>query len=1315
MKSRVLLISIIIMVLVCTFPVYAQDTTTINVKFKDYSFDEGEYQWIFVNGQKDHIVNNPAKKYTLLAKYDGVIEFTIIESLDKYKKPILIVENEDVYHYFGKYSVKAGTVLDITLMPGNYNTLESGRDDGTPNDYTYHYPYNAQAGEIHYSYTYLKTDDGPVEPETSVSASFTYSPEVLVEGTPITFTSTSTAIGGTIPEFYWYVNDEYVTEAAMKDSWTWTNAPVGTHTVELTVIDSNHNEDHSDPQTITVWPDQSWIMLDTATCDGLQDSVPLNRMNIFNDQESVTAWAKLGDVSGPHTVTFEWKTPVGSIVQTNSVDIPDAKNSGYDFWEEYSVYDELSSEELGGNPGDWSIDLHVDGEKVTTLEFTVWGEPTLLAGTDKDKYITGEEVVFEGQLFVGNIPQQYMDVSIVINRNNQVVDSVMTSTNLDGLFEYKYRVRPGDGITEEDWSYKAEAMEKKAEGSFKVLPVKFEVNEMYLIQTSEVPFIDYGGTFTQMVAADREMAVRVKARCPTLKNQEGYKPPTVRARLTLTDRGGYSEEVFSSGELSEEWSDIDFFFTPWEGWMDIRFTLDPDYQYGDWFDAGDEYVQSLSVEKSVLGKKMEPVDIQFVQVDYPFTKKKVGQILARRFYKQQENFLKQVYPVPEEMIRFREDYSGTSAKGLLQYTPFFKNPRLYGQLKWLSLRAFMDGGKVVGVLPHTSDWWPSTVSGYASFVGRTGYVKWIDEYAPYFTRAVLTHPNANEGVTAHEIAHTLGLNIYKGEEEYQLNPDNGNRVQGLAYKNGRIYNLTVEAEVREGFKTIVGQECQQVYCFMGSNMWIHGDMKVGTWVCEETAIELFEALMDPPHIPLLYVQGDIINGTVTFDDFYTGHGLPDPSYGGHYQAQILDGNGNVLDEISFGFKDAQVTQFGFVTEFPPETVKIVMKSGDVILGEKIRSNNAPVVTVLYPSGGNYVTDSTEVYWQGTDQDGDELRYTLQYSNDDGQSWRMIDTGITATNMTLDLSGFPGGQNCMVKVVASDGFNTGEHVSGSFQVANNEPYVEISSPMSGETIGADSVSLIGFSMDVESILGEGQHEWYSNLDGFLGYGESLTTELSEGAHELTLKVTDDEGVEVSDIVTVTVSQVQVELVSHTICGGFDAQGTPTQVKSQYSSTETINSLVSLSGITVGQQVYWVFSNDNITQNSEFIANDSGDLTVNAYLELDKMQSPEVNGEWTIQVFVDGVSLDTKKVDVIEVNEKTGFAWWGGLAGIVVVGAIMAGGYMFIKGRKKDTPSEPVRAPVEPVQANKFCDNCGKPATWIEQYNRWYCYDCEKYLE
>ena len=33
---------------------------------------------------------------------------------------------------------------------------------------------------------------------------------------------------------------------------------------------------------------------------------------------------------------------------------------------------------------------------------------------------------------------------------------------------------------------------------------------------------------------------------------------------------------------------------------------------------------------------------------------------------------------------------------------------------------------------------------------------------------------------------------------------------------------------------------------------------------------------------------------------------------------------------------------------------------------------------------------------------------------------------------------------------------------------------------------------------------------------------------------------------------------------------------------------------------------------------------------------------------------------------------------------------------------------------PPQGTLTCPRCGNPATWIEQYKRWYCYTCKEYL-
>jgi len=35
-------------------------------------------------------------------------------------------------------------------------------------------------------------------------------------------------------------------------------------------------------------------------------------------------------------------------------------------------------------------------------------------------------------------------------------------------------------------------------------------------------------------------------------------------------------------------------------------------------------------------------------------------------------------------------------------------------------------------------------------------------------------------------------------------------------------------------------------------------------------------------------------------------------------------------------------------------------------------------------------------------------------------------------------------------------------------------------------------------------------------------------------------------------------------------------------------------------------------------------------------------------------------------------------------------------------------------VEEKDQTPMCPKCGKPATWIEQYKRWYCHECKEYL-
>lgn len=43
------------------------------------------------------------------------------------------------------------------------------------------------------------------------------------------------------------------------------------------------------------------------------------------------------------------------------------------------------------------------------------------------------------------------------------------------------------------------------------------------------------------------------------------------------------------------------------------------------------------------------------------------------------------------------------------------------------------------------------------------------------------------------------------------------------------------------------------------------------------------------------------------------------------------------------------------------------------------------------------------------------------------------------------------------------------------------------------------------------------------------------------------------------------------------------------------------------------------------------------------------------------------------------------------------------------------AQPAQAaqPIQQAQSQPLCQTCGKPLTWIPQYQRWYCYNDKKY--
>ena len=774
---------------------------------------------------------------------------------------------------------------------------------------------------------------------------------------------------------------------------------------------------------------------------------------------------------------------------------------------------ELIVVDADGNTDAASLTFHVE-------EVALPSNLALTATTDKSLYITKEKIVIKGKVTYGEKDMSEASVNLKIH----FPDGTMKTwpgghPDSDGSFTVSYDIPiiPFKAVPPEpeDWNIEViatyqESGKKPVTASttltVKVLPIWLKFHGMHLVQVIEVP----AASGCPILAASKEAGVRVIVSCPCLKEVDGASKPKIKVKFTIDRDGTKFLEKEKEVEVGSEPTQADFIFRLPEGAYTVSALVDSDYKYMDI-----KYMDDMLKVKSFRTKKMKTLDILFLPIRLDL--KGTDALLKYfDFCRKHEKFMRSVYPLPDSNLKFLEDVISYEPPGWAKYTSL-RNWKRYNLLKWLSLKSVLEGRKIVGVLPDSKDWWGEGEQGYSSWIIKWGYFD-----ALYWTRAVLVRYGAVRGVTAHEIGHTLGLNRYR--EEYDIYPYFGKEIKGLILKDGHIYNVSRENEKVAAF----GPGTGKVYCFMGSNP----DYPSAIWVCDETYKELFKYLKDPPEERILYISGIIYkNNTVKLDNCYILTGEPDIPIGssdeGKYKVQCISSSGKILYSANFGTKlKNEFMAFGFSIPFPNETSTVVIKKDEKILNFIYKTPNSPVVEITKPSGGEVENEILDIKWKAVDPDGDKLYYSILYSYDGGERWIALAIELNETKYTVDLSKLPGGDHCLIKVVANDGFNTGFDISESFTVTNKTPLAIIKSPKDGEKFQlGEEVSLKGIAYDLEDMGYKGlTTEWSSSLDGILGYGEELKIDnLSEGRHEITFTVTDSAGNVAEDKIIITIGE------------------------------------------------------------------------------------------------------------------------------------------------------------------------------------------------
>lgn len=179
-----------------------------------------------------------------------------------------------------------------------------------------------------------------------------------------------------------------------------------------------------------------------------------------------------------------------------------------------------------------------------------------------------------------------------------------------------------------------------------------------------------------------------------------------------------------------------------------------------------------------------------------------------------------------------------------------------------------------------------------------------------------------------------------------------------------------------------------------------------------------------------------------------------------------------------------------------------------------RTLHSPSVSFVSPVPGSSLVGDVPVIWSMSDQDGDALHASLQYSHN-GTDWMpLVDLEPTSSTV-VDTALLPAAAAGSFRVTVSDGFNTTSAiVSQLIKSTNIPPDVFILSPSPGEVFRQGSNIPLSVSVDDAedgTSLPWSNVVWQSSVDGLIGTGALRNTStLSPGSHALIVTVADSGG-------------------------------------------------------------------------------------------------------------------------------------------------------------------------------------------------------------
>lgn len=502
---------------------------------------------------------------------------------------------------------------------------------------------------------------------------------------------------------------------------------------------------------------------------------------------------------------------------------------------------------------------------------------------------------------------------------------------------------------------------------------------------------------------------------------------------------------------------------------------------------------SNNVETISVGfHDMPPISMRWVRINY-----KQGNTILKSSWQEfirARQFMLDAYPISETKIYHGRtiDFDGDLTK----------------RAGWVELLQILEKLDIMTYEPDESVIWFGLVPGKAKTSDIDGIANGLG-IPPAASKPVAPY-------MAHEVAHVLGIKhvLCSGEED---EPDTR-----YPYPEGRIGDGSASGYWGVRFNQ---SKPEMIYPLQARDLMTYCSQ---TWISDYTYANLWAQIRNryrsslSPFMELngqqsyLMVSGiyDPIAQSGTLEPAFklADHNNTYVSAEGPFIIELKDKDNELLVSHEFTIDDINdIVGFVEIVPFHEEATQLVFKHEEELLASIIASPNSPTLSAPTIYSDTPSNENIEISWTAFDTDGDELRYVIQYSTDGGTTWEALAVDWTETSYTIDTTSLSESNNALIRIIASDGFNTSYAVTDTaLTVSEKSPEAIIFYPSDGQHIEPSTIIIFdGQGVDPEDgPLLNNSLSWESSRDGFLGQGHQLvTTNLSPGHHTITLSVND----------------------------------------------------------------------------------------------------------------------------------------------------------------------------------------------------------------